>query len=136
LHVDPQLASAAAADLRDAVCGLGAGVLRRRRQGHGRTGLWRVHVALPATAAMARGQFWGSVPWGHLEPPVVSGLPVGLHAFADGDAATAPFPAWTACLGMARAPARHAAFVGAGTGVLHLPGRPETPVSGKSRIDR
>src|SRR5690606_30111131 len=108
----------------------------RREQRHGRTGLRRVHVALSATAAMAGGQFRGSVPWGHLEPSVVSGLPLGLHVVADGDAAAAPLPAWTASLGMALAPARRAVFVGAGTGVLHLPGRPETPVSGKSRIDR
>ena len=80
LRGDAQLAAAAAAGIRHVGSGAGAAVHRRRVQRPRRAGIPRVPAALLRPHHMARRRLRRLGARLHLEPPVVPGLPVDLHA--------------------------------------------------------
>ncbi len=74
------VAVAAAAGVRDVGGGADPTLLRGSDQRPHRARLRRVPAALLADAGLAAGQLCRLAAAHHLEPPVVPGLPVGLHA--------------------------------------------------------
>src|SRR5690606_1010357 len=92
----------------------GAGLLPGRGRRRGRARLRSLHAALLAAAALAGRQFrWRRVRH-HLEPSVVPGLPVAVHAGADRPVAAAGVRRRPAPAGLAGWPARRVAAVAAG----------------------
>ncbi|KAG0953232.1 hypothetical protein G6F31_013466 [Rhizopus arrhizus] len=116
------VAAAAAAAVRHVHHRADPTLLRRCGQRPCRTGLRRLPAALLAGAAVAGRQFCRLAVRHHLEPPVVPGLPVELHAGA-GPADAGAGQAWGAqdrgpCCRIAHAADRHSVRAAAGLGGL------------------
>ncbi len=118
---DPHLAPVPAPGVRHAGHRAGAGLRTGRGQRRRPARVRGVHAALLAAAALAGWPLQRRRIRGHLEPPVVPGLSLGLQPAAGGPAAAAGIADWPAPAGGPGRPARLEAGAAAGlaAGAVH-----------------
>src|SRR5690606_31388039 len=130
------VAAVAASRVRHALHRVRPGVLRGRQQRLPGARLPAIPRTLPPGAPLAGSRFQRGGIRGHMEPPLVPGLSVGLQHAAGSPVAPAPFTAGRPPGSLAGASTPRCPDVAAGRPVLRLPRGAGAPVSTEPRPGR